>query len=67
MKTAVRGYWEETKEKLKERFNLSDEDLYFPDGKESIMLERLQYKLGLTKDELREILIHINDVSFSMK
>ena len=26
MKTAVKGYWEETKEKLKERYSLSDED-----------------------------------------
>jgi len=57
---ATVGYWEEVKSKLKERYNnLTEDDLFYIDGKESIMLERLQYKLGKSKEELRDILINI--------
>ncbi len=52
------GYWNEKKEKLKLKFSaISEDDLSFGNGKEKEMLEILGYKLGKTKDELRNILV----------
>jgi uncharacterized protein YjbJ (UPF0337 family) len=60
MNTAIKGYWDNTKSKLRQRFtNLTEDDLFFIEGKESIMMERLQFKLGKSKEELREILIKL--------
>lgn len=57
---ATVGYWEMAKSKLKKKFTtLTEQDLSFIDGKESIMLERLQYKLRMSKEELRDILINL--------
>ncbi len=54
------GYWNDKKEKLKERFStITEDDLKFEDGKEKEMLEILGNKLGKTKDELRNILVLI--------
>lgn len=54
----MNGYWNEKKEKLKERFSIiTEDDLRFREGKEKEMLEILGYKLGKTKDELRTLLI----------
>lgn len=51
------GFWNETKSKLKEQFPaLSDSDLLFHEGKEKEMMEMLSYKLGLSKDELVNII-----------
>lgn len=51
------GYWNEKKEKLKEKFPIiSDQDLCFFNGKEQEMMEMLEYKLRITKDELRRII-----------
>jgi len=53
METAVLGYWESKKEKIKRRFpTLNDQDLNFQKGKEKEMIEMLEYKLGITKLEL---------------
>jgi uncharacterized protein YjbJ (UPF0337 family) len=53
----VSGCWNERKDKLKKKFGLlTDNDLIFEDGRKVEMLEKLQIKLGITKDELREIL-----------
>ena len=50
------GYWNEKKEKLKEKYpNITDEDLLFREGKEKEMMELLGYKLGKTHEELRNI------------
>ena len=55
MDTTV-GYWNEKKEKLKEKFPMiTDEDLRFREGKEKEMMELLGYKLGKTHEELRNI------------
>ncbi len=60
MNTEIKGYWENAKDKLKSRYNnLTEDDLFFTEGKESIMLERLEYKLGKSKMELRDILSHL--------
>ena len=45
------------KEKLKEKYSgITDDDLFFGDGKEKEMIEMLGYKLGKTKDELTNII-----------
>jgi hypothetical protein len=50
------GYWNEKKEKLKEKFPLiTEEDLFFREGKEKEMMEMLGYKLGKTDEEIRTI------------
>ena len=49
--------WEIQKAKLKQRFaNLTDNDLLYFDEKKDEMLEKLQVKLGKTKEELIKIL-----------
>jgi uncharacterized protein YjbJ (UPF0337 family) len=59
-KTEVKGYWNEKKEKLKERYStLTDNDLSFPYGKEKEMIEQLSNKLGKTKEELVEIIVSL--------
>ena len=60
MDTNAIGYWNNKKEKLKEKYsNITDKDLNYNDGKEQEMIELLGYKLGKTKDELRDILAAI--------
>jgi len=60
MKTKVTGYWNIKKEKLKQKYaDLSDEDLYFNEGKEKEMIEILGYKLGKTKLELLNIIVSL--------
>jgi uncharacterized protein YjbJ (UPF0337 family) len=54
MKLQMKGNWNETKGKLKQKYGqLTDDDLMFADGKEDELLGRLQKRLGKTKDELR--------------
>ena len=49
--------WNERKEKLKQKFPvITDEDLLYYEGKETVMIERLAYKLGKTSAELRFII-----------
>lgn len=58
MSNIMKGYWNEKKAKLKVKYrSITEEDLIYCDGKEKEMLERLGYKLGKTKDELRNIII----------
>jgi len=49
--------WNETKEKLKQKFAmLNDNDVLMAAGKQAEMLDRLQVKLGKTKEELLKII-----------
>jgi hypothetical protein len=60
MNTKVTGYWEQKKEKLKQKFpNITEEDLLYREGKEKEMIEVLGYKLGKTKQELLNIIVAI--------
>jgi hypothetical protein len=60
MNSDMIGYSNETKEKLKQKYPIiTDEDLHFRDGKEKEMLEMLGYKLGMSKEELRDIISSI--------
>lgn len=57
MNTDAIGYWNEKKEKLKQKYQIiTEDDLHFCEGKEKEMIEILGYKLGKTKDELRNII-----------
>ena len=57
MNTNVLGFWNEKKVKLKQKFPIiTNDDLRFIDGKEKEMIELLSYKLGKTKEELRNII-----------
>lgn len=60
MSTKIIGYWDEKKEKLKQRFpNITDEDLRYREGKEKEMIEMLGNKLGKSKQELLNIIVAI--------
>lgn len=53
----VEETWNDQKEKLKTKFSdLTDEDLNYEEGKRDEMLERVQTKLGKTKEELAVII-----------
>ena len=53
----IPGNWINTKAKLKQKFAvLTKNDLFFTEGKKDEMLERLQIKLGKTKEELQKII-----------
>ncbi len=52
--------WEYQKEKLKQRFSsLTENDLYFEQGKIEEMLIRLQKKIGKSRHELHSIIAKI--------
>jgi uncharacterized protein YjbJ (UPF0337 family) len=51
------GNWEEQKGKLKQKFAaLTNNDLLFTEGKKEEMMEKLQIKLGKTKEEILKII-----------
>jgi uncharacterized protein YjbJ (UPF0337 family) len=55
--TELKGDWNETKGKLKQKFALlTDNDVLLIEGKKDEMLGRLQIKLGKTKEELHKII-----------
>ncbi|MDD3721457.1 MAG: general stress protein CsbD [Lutibacter sp.] len=52
--------WFETKEKLKIKFvKLTDNDFIFVEGRQTEMMDRLQRKLGLPKEEIQKIISDI--------
>lgn len=56
----LRKNWFETKEKLKIKFvELTDNDLLFKDGGHSEMMDRLQKKLRLSKEEIQKIISNL--------
>lgn len=58
MHTNVKGFWNEKKEKLKQKYTIiTNEDLHFQEGKEKEMIEILGNKLGKTNQELLSIII----------
>ena len=53
----VKGNWNQQKGKLKAKFTtLTDADLRYENGKKEEMFEKIQTKLGKTKDELTTII-----------
>jgi uncharacterized protein YjbJ (UPF0337 family) len=52
-----KGNWNEQKGKLKLQFStLTDADLHYENGKKDEMFEKIQTKLGKTKEELATII-----------
>ena len=55
--TELKGDWNETKGKLKQKFALlTDNDVLLIEGKKDEMLGRIQIKLVKTKEELHKII-----------
>ncbi len=55
--TQLKGNWNETKGKLKQKYAiLTDDDLLLDEGKQDELLGRLQIKLGKTKEEIHNII-----------
>ncbi|HSH20487.1 MAG TPA: CsbD family protein [Draconibacterium sp.] len=53
----VKGSWEEKKGKLKQRFAiLTHDDIMFAGGNIEELYNKLQIKLGKTKEEFRQII-----------
>ncbi|HSO85486.1 MAG TPA: hypothetical protein VLQ91_02970 [Draconibacterium sp.] len=51
------GYWNDKKEKIKQKYPiLTDEDLNFYAGKEKEMVERLGFMLGISIEEMRNVI-----------
>jgi uncharacterized protein YjbJ (UPF0337 family) len=62
MDLELKGYWNQAKGKLKERYAvLTDNDLAYEEGKEDQLVGKLQEKLGKTKDEVKKILRELKD------
>jgi hypothetical protein len=58
MRTNTVRYWKEKKEKLLKKYdNLTDRDLYFDEGNEKEMIEKISSKLGKNIKELLSIII----------
>ena len=58
--TELNQNWNDTKEKLKQKFALlTDTDVLLIEGKQEEMLERLQQKLGKSKEEIQKIITSI--------
>ncbi len=57
MDLELKGHWNETKGKLKEKYGeLTDDDLTYAEGQEEQLIGRIQQKLGKTKDEVKSML-----------
>jgi uncharacterized protein YjbJ (UPF0337 family) len=55
--TELKGNWNETKGKLKQKFAmLTDDDLLLVEGKHDELVGRLQTKLGKSKEEIHKII-----------
>ncbi len=53
----LKGNWNETKGKLKEKFAiLTDNNLLLINGKQDEILGRIQLKLGKTKEEVQKLI-----------
>ena len=56
-KLQLKGTWNVVKGKLKQKYaQLTDDDLYFADGKEDELYGRLQSRLGKTRDEIKKVI-----------
>lgn len=52
----IRNNWQEMRKNLKEKFaKLTNNDLLFAENQKNEMMNRLQQKYGLSKDEIQKI------------
>ncbi|WP_233555495.1 CsbD family protein [Pontibacter oryzae] len=57
----MHGSWDDVKRQLRKNYaDLTEEDLSYKQGKESELFERLQTKLGKTKDEVVRMISEFN-------
>ncbi len=55
--TELKGNWNETKGKLKQKFAiLTDDDLLLEEGKQDELMGRLQSRLGKTKEDIHKLI-----------
>jgi uncharacterized protein YjbJ (UPF0337 family) len=55
--TELKGNWNETKGKLKQKFAiLTDDDLLLVEGKHDEMIGKIQTRLGKTKEEIQKLI-----------
>ncbi len=55
--TELKGNWNETKGKLKQKYAiLTDDDLLLVEGKQDEMIGRIQSKLGKTKEQIHKLI-----------
>ena len=58
--TELKGDWNVTKGKLKQKFaELTESDFLLEEGKHDEMLGRIQVKLGKTKEEVQRIIAEL--------
>jgi uncharacterized protein YjbJ (UPF0337 family) len=56
-KLSIKGNWKEISGKLKQKYaNLRDDDKLYEEGKEDELMGRLQKKIGITKEGLRDLI-----------
>lgn len=56
-KLKIKGTWNETKGKLKQKYaELTDDDLLYQEGREDELYGRLQRRLGKSREEVKKIL-----------
>ncbi len=56
-KLQIKGTWNETKGKLKQKYaSLTDDDLLFEEGKEDELLGRIQKRTGEAKENIRSFI-----------
>ena len=54
---SMKDNWEIQKAKLKKKYpSLTDSDLRYEEGKKGAMWEKVQLKLGLSKEELQKLI-----------
>jgi uncharacterized protein YjbJ (UPF0337 family) len=54
---SIKEIWDIQKAKLKKKYpTLTDSDLRYGEGKKGAMWEKVQIKLGLSKEELRKLI-----------
>jgi uncharacterized protein YjbJ (UPF0337 family) len=55
--TELKGNWNATKGKLKQKFALlTDDDLLLVEGKHDEMMGKIQARLGKTKEEIQKLI-----------
>jgi uncharacterized protein YjbJ (UPF0337 family) len=53
----IKGNWNEKKGNLKQKYaELTDDDLRYAEGKEEELVGRVQQRLGVSKDEARNVI-----------
>jgi hypothetical protein len=54
------GYWNDKKEKIKQKYPIiTDDDLIFYEGKEKEMVEQLGLRLGKSIEEMRVVITEL--------